>query len=70
MIISSASEYTVLSTKNSAETQAAVTKMTNSHREVRYDSTTQLPVTDETTTYVSTDYSGGDVILKMLFKMK
>ncbi|MFZ4582914.1 MAG: hypothetical protein ACOYM7_09715, partial [Paludibacter sp.] len=70
MIISSASEYTVLSTKNSAETQAAVTKMTNSHREVKYDSTTQLPGAEETTTYVSTDYSGGDVVIKLLLKMK
>lgn len=40
------------------------------HRETRYDSVTQLLGTEETTTYVSTDYSGGDVVLKLILKMK
>jgi len=70
MTVSSASNNTLLSTKNSAETQSVVTKMANTHREVRYDPTTQMPGTEETTTYVSTDYSGGDVVLKLVLKMK
>lgn len=70
MTISSAGENTLLRTNNSVETQAVVTKMANTHRETSYDSVTQLPGTEETTSYVSTDYSSGGVVLKLLLRMK
>ena len=70
MTITSGGENVLLRTNNSVETQAVVTKMSSTHNEVRYDSTTQLPGTEDTTNYVSTDYSGGDVVLKLVLKMK
>ncbi len=70
MTISSGGDNTLLRTNNSTETQSVVEKMSDSHREVRYDNVTGLVSMDETTTYVSTDYSGGDVVLKVLLKMK
>ncbi len=70
MTVSSLGEYTLLSTKNSTETKAVVEKMSKSHREVRYDPSTGESSNGESNTYVSTDYSGGDVVLKVLLKMK
>ena len=70
MNITSAGDNVLFETNNSTETQAVVTKMANSHRDVSYDSQTGEQSSDETTTYVSTDYSGGDVVLKMLLKMR
>jgi len=70
MTISSFGENTLFSTKNSTETQAVVEFMSHSHRDIQYNSTTGEPYPEEITHYVSTDYSGGDVVLKLLLKTK
>lgn len=70
MTVSALGEYLLLRTNNSSETLAVVEKMSSSHKEIRYNSTTGEPYPEETTHYVNTDYSGGDVVLKLLFKTR
>ena len=41
-----------------------------SFKNVDYDEKTGEPTSESTKTYVSTDYSGGDVVLKLLLKLK
>lgn len=69
MTVSSSGDNTLLRTLNSSETQNVVTKISNSRREVDYNDKGEV-TSDETIHYVSTDYSGGDVVLKLVLKMR
>ena len=69
MTVTSADENVLLRTNSSAETQAVVTKMANTHRDIDYNSKGEIN-SDETTHYVSTNYSTGDVVLKLILKMR
>lgn len=70
MTVSASGENVLFRTNNSAGTQAVVEKISSSHRNVDYDEKTGEPTSESTKTYVSTDYSGGDVVLKLLLKLK
>ena len=60
----------LLRTFNSNETKAVVESMSHSHRAVDYDYKTGEVSSESFENYVSTDYSGGDVVLKILLRTR
>ncbi len=70
MKITPVGEYLMFETLSSAETQAVVDYISDNHREIRYNPETGKVISTEYFDYISTDYSGGDVVLKLMFKIK
>jgi len=69
MTILTGGDNVVFKTRNSAETQSAIEKMSYTYRHVAFDRKGD-PTSDNTYEYQSTDYSSGDIILQLIFQTK
>jgi len=69
MTILTGGDNVVFKTRNSAETQSAIEKMSYTFRDVDFDLKGD-PKADKTYEYQSTDYSSGDIILQLIFETK
>jgi Leucine-rich repeat (LRR) protein len=69
MTILTGGDKVTFKTRNSAETQSAIERMSYTFRDVNLDLKGE-PTTDNTYEYQSTDYSSGDIILQLTFQTK